>query len=260
MIKFFRHIRQNLIMENKTGKYFKYAFGEIILVVIGILIALQINNWNTSRLNDIKEKQYLNNIIDDIKTQRLLVEDQVTHNSKMRQQCEKALIHLSSNHRDADSLNVYLTDITRKKYEVNDTTFKDLKSSGNILLIKDSDLKKKIISFYKYLDYSSLVIQISNETSIAEFRDLLVTKNVVNMNYTDSLKVAGGIDFSLKSIEIPWAKKLQEDKMNDKDYLLMLLNHISQRGRTSSVHLDIMQSMALRIENMESDIENYLEL
>ena len=49
MIKFFRKIRQNLLMENKTGTYFKYAIGEIILVVIGILIALQINNWNENR-------------------------------------------------------------------------------------------------------------------------------------------------------------------------------------------------------------------
>jgi len=49
MIKFFRKIRQNLLMENKTGKYFKYAIGEIVLVVIGILIALQINNWNEKR-------------------------------------------------------------------------------------------------------------------------------------------------------------------------------------------------------------------
>jgi len=49
MIKFFRKIRQNLLMENKTGKYFKYAIGEILLVVIGILIALQVNNWNENR-------------------------------------------------------------------------------------------------------------------------------------------------------------------------------------------------------------------
>ena len=49
MIKFFRHIRQTLIMENKTSKYLKYAIGEIILVVVGILIALQINNWNENR-------------------------------------------------------------------------------------------------------------------------------------------------------------------------------------------------------------------
>jgi hypothetical protein len=49
MIKFFRKIRQNLIMKNNTVKYFKYAIGEIILVVLGILIALQINNWNESK-------------------------------------------------------------------------------------------------------------------------------------------------------------------------------------------------------------------
>ena len=49
MIKFFRHIRKSLLMENKTGKYFKYAIGEILLVVIGILIAVQINTWNQNR-------------------------------------------------------------------------------------------------------------------------------------------------------------------------------------------------------------------
>ena len=49
MIKFFRKIRQNLLSEGNTGKYLKYAIGEIILVVIGILIALQINNWNEAR-------------------------------------------------------------------------------------------------------------------------------------------------------------------------------------------------------------------
>lgn len=60
MIKFFRKIRQNLLMENKTRKYFKYAIGEIILVVIGILIAVQINNWNENR----KGKASLNAIYD----------------------------------------------------------------------------------------------------------------------------------------------------------------------------------------------------
>ncbi len=49
MKKFFRKIRRSLLEEGKIGKYFKYAIGEIILVVIGILIALQINNWNENR-------------------------------------------------------------------------------------------------------------------------------------------------------------------------------------------------------------------
>ena len=59
MIKFFRKIRQNLLSAGKTGKYFKYAIGEIVLVVIGILIALQINNWNEQRKQDHLEQDYL---------------------------------------------------------------------------------------------------------------------------------------------------------------------------------------------------------
>ena len=54
MIKLFRNIRQNLLNEGKTSKYFKYAIGEIVLVVIGILIALQINNWNEERKDQNK--------------------------------------------------------------------------------------------------------------------------------------------------------------------------------------------------------------
>jgi len=59
MIKFFRKILYNLMSENKTSKYFKYAVGEIILVVIGILIALQINNWNESKKERAQEQELL---------------------------------------------------------------------------------------------------------------------------------------------------------------------------------------------------------
>jgi len=59
MIKFFRRIRQKLLSENKFSKYLLYAIGEIILVVIGILIALQINTWNQERLNNIEKKELL---------------------------------------------------------------------------------------------------------------------------------------------------------------------------------------------------------
>ena len=59
MIKFFRKIRYNLMSDNKTGKYFKYAIGEIILVVLGILIALQINDWNETRKARLKEIEIL---------------------------------------------------------------------------------------------------------------------------------------------------------------------------------------------------------
>ena len=68
MIKFFRKIRQNLLMENKTGKYLKYAIGEIILVMIGILLALQINNWNEQRKAKVKEAALLLNLTQDLRS------------------------------------------------------------------------------------------------------------------------------------------------------------------------------------------------
>jgi hypothetical protein len=71
MIKFFRKIRQNLLSEGKTGKYLKYAIGEIILVVIGILIAVGINGWYNASKNEDKIKNILiqaqQNLLVDIK-------------------------------------------------------------------------------------------------------------------------------------------------------------------------------------------------
>ena len=66
MIKFFRKIRQSLLTENKFSKYLLYAIGEIILVVIGILIALQINNWNDNRKSRIKIDQILKNVREEL--------------------------------------------------------------------------------------------------------------------------------------------------------------------------------------------------
>ena len=58
MIKFFRHIRKSLLMEHKSAKYLKYAIGEIVLVVIGILIALSINNWNNDTIKRSESNQF----------------------------------------------------------------------------------------------------------------------------------------------------------------------------------------------------------
>ena len=82
MIKFFRKIRFDLMAQNKTGKYFKYAIGEIVLVVIGILIALSINNWNESRL----EKEALNAIYDlvisDLESDLKTIPEVLAYNNK----------------------------------------------------------------------------------------------------------------------------------------------------------------------------------
>ena len=87
MIKFFRKIRQNLLMENvskgetgKTSKYIKYAIGEIVLVVIGILIALQINNWNERNKELKKEQAFLKEINLDFKSNKSQLDSIISYN------------------------------------------------------------------------------------------------------------------------------------------------------------------------------------
>lgn len=66
MIKFFRNIRQKALTDNRIGKYFTYAIGEIVLVVIGILIALQINNWKEEKRQEVSEKEFFDGLTKDL--------------------------------------------------------------------------------------------------------------------------------------------------------------------------------------------------
>jgi hypothetical protein len=101
-MKFFRKIRQKLFSENKFSKYLLYAIGEIVLVVIGILIALQINNWNQARKEDRELKEYL------VKIKSHTIEDlrQLDTITKYRKQivsqCKKARIHILDKTEDED--------------------------------------------------------------------------------------------------------------------------------------------------------------
>jgi len=83
MAKFFRKIRQNSISENKLTNYLKYAIGEIILVVIGILIALQINNWNESRKQYKTEKEFIASVKNDLKQDKIFI-DQIIKQTEPR--------------------------------------------------------------------------------------------------------------------------------------------------------------------------------
>ena len=77
MIKFFRKIRQKLLSENKFSKYLIYAIGEIVLVVIGILIALQINNWNNQQRDNQSEIKYLNQIKNSLRDNDLILKERI---------------------------------------------------------------------------------------------------------------------------------------------------------------------------------------
>lgn len=152
MIKIFRKIRQNLVMENKTSKYFKYAIGEIILVVIGILIALQINNWNENRIQSNKEAAILNNIHIEFKNNQKQLDSVIGQHRNVFNSCVKiiSLFPIKSKPEQSvlDSLSYYLY------WSYGGITFDPSQSSINALtntssfeIIKNEKLRNLLISW-----------------------------------------------------------------------------------------------------------------
>ena len=150
MIKFFSKIRYSLIKQNKSGKYFKYAIGEIILVVIGILIALSINNWNENRKNSIKEIQFLEGFKNDLmanKTElnRVIRKAEITSNSS------DSILKLKR--RELESLGIksfvrFMMDATGfTVYQTQEGTIQGIMGSGNLDVISNDSIRLAIGSW-----------------------------------------------------------------------------------------------------------------
>src|SRR5690606_1689599 len=99
MFRFFRNIRQKLAAENKAMAYLRYAIGEIVLVVIGILIALQINNWNATRIEKSKELVYLKNIKRDLNEQIKSIDAQIYYELNMSQKARRIIKYYKEHHK-----------------------------------------------------------------------------------------------------------------------------------------------------------------
>ena len=153
MIKFFRKIRQNLISEGKTGKYFKYAIGEIVLVVIGILIALQINTAKNEKDKRIEEITHLENILSDLKQDK---SELIKIIDRRKSKTESATIMENYYHtKKVDSLNLYYSHWTNvlwwETHNPSLVTFKELINSGKLSTLTNEKVKQLLLQIdYKY--------------------------------------------------------------------------------------------------------------
>jgi len=157
MFKIFRHIRKTLISENQMGKYFKYAIGEILLVVIGILIALQINNWNQNRRDQIKAIDYHERLIQDL-------DDVISRATEMNERAQTVLEAVTNSVKalekganmtptEKEDLDYAIIWMYRFNYQVPDmSTIEEMKSNGQLSLIYNPDLRKSTLSYSGYLE------------------------------------------------------------------------------------------------------------
>jgi hypothetical protein len=133
------------MQQNKTGKYIKYAIGEILLVVLGILIALQINNWNEIRKEHIKEQTILNRLEKEFISNKKQLNDKIQFRNGVIEKCEQLLNYFDNPEKGTLENVLYL--IGSIQPSTFDPVQNDLVSSGNIEILKNEELKQLLVNW-----------------------------------------------------------------------------------------------------------------
>ncbi len=142
-MKIFRNIRQKLASENKVAAYLRYAIGEILLVVIGILVALQINNWNEARKNHIEEMALLNQLKSEFQSNLEQLDEKIAIRKSMISASLKLLYykdHPETRNKDSVIKQILPTLINPTFDPIAD----NISSSNRILLLRNNKLKEML--------------------------------------------------------------------------------------------------------------------
>lgn len=212
MAKIFRKIRRSLLSEGKTAKYLKYAVGEIILVVLGILIALQINNWNIDQQTQRKEQAYLKEIRANLQQDSLRLETVLTFNDTKQVIVDEMLqifVDTLTNEERFRIFNKNANDFTY--YEVFDPVriaFNNMLSAESIGLIEDNELRKALSEYYSF-DYLGGVqnrIAVINRRVVDDSYPHFFTKEFV----TNWMGISSNMP-AVKDLDIATDSKLMSD-------------------------------------------------
>ena len=259
MIKLFRNIRKNLLAEGKTSKYFKYAIGEIILVVIGILIALQINNWNEGLKAQTLEIEILENLKKDLTLDTLDINFNLKYHSLFINEEKKLLNFLMSDLQTPDAPIDYNAALTTPLVIVlHESTFANLQNN-HIGILTNNALRNDISRFYDF--FSSGIQTIENDLTSYETYDVKLPyflkyfqldHNGKPMELAhENSKDYYNPDFKKKAIIL---KKVTEAK-EDEGFKILLNESVFFR----QVIIDFYIDMIHRIKELTNSIEKELK-
>lgn len=180
MFKFFRKFRQKLIVENRFSKYLLYAIGEIILVVIGILIALSINNWNQRRLDKQKSQEFLQRISNDLQGIVEVTRFDINKAKEITEYISKSVVIMRKGELSVsgkDTLD-YTFNTFFQYAQITDEldSFEELKSTGQLGLIYNKELREDINVYLRELKkISEIYDQASSTVNNTQLFDKYIT-------------------------------------------------------------------------------------
>jgi len=235
MIKFFRKIRRVLLTKNNFSKYFLYAIGEIVLVVIGILIALQINNWNENNQLKIEEVKSLQSLLSEF--QGNLQEFDITHAKQLNRNdaINRILFSDVSNYSLSDLDSLYIKANYNWTYNPSFSIYNSLINTGKIQLISNDTLQNKVAQFKEQVnDY------LEDEMFIFNFAAQFTMEHFVN---DETMLLESKFGLRLRN---------ENETLHDKDNYLNEFKSSKYRNRLSIVLLNgkplISDGIELRIE------------
>ena len=219
MLRFFRKMRNTLLAENRFTRYFFYAIGEILLVVIGILIAFSLDNWNEQNKNRGSELDYYCRLLDDLEIEQQTIEETIERTNVRIGLAKSILIDLHSQAKSKhELLNDFLLANRTPVFVPRSVTFDFLIASGDIKLIEDNAIYSSLTSYYDIVE--NIVVQMNQN------RDEMI-KNVFGydsdtefgfqeFNYVNAslgpeiIELLPNVDWT-KDKESKYFKKFQDD-------------------------------------------------
>lgn len=223
MLKFFKKIRQNLLTENKFSKYLLYAIGEIVLVVVGILIALQINDWNTNKNLRALEKELLFDIRENLRASVTNLDYNISYNKKTLTNYEKILSHIKEDlpyDNSLDSAFSYISYWSDPYFTY--TAYETLKSKG-LDIIQNDSLKNAITEIYEqnfpfvigelkveWELYQSLVLPFVAKNILYINADIARPNNYHSLKTNDEFHNIMGLKMVTRNYSIQFAERTKE--------------------------------------------------
>lgn len=247
MIKFFRSIRQSLLFENKTRKYIKYALGEIILVMIGILLALQVNNWNEQRKDHLKEIASLKSI----KSELEFSLEELKSDQKATERLHNSTLKVQNYIREKPSISDSMYTDFFLSYQLayffpKTSTYETFKN-GNLELIRSDSLKIVITDIYE-AGYKRILSKHNSTIIIPRFNFYQEHFRITSNAKPDvSLRE---LRFSFKAIPNDY-----EQLMNDPQFESLISESILER----KVQLRDYENTIALVKKGISTLEDYLK-
>ncbi|PNQ72414.1 hypothetical protein C1T31_11505 [Hanstruepera neustonica] len=240
MVSALRKIRKKLLEEKRAQRYFFYAIGEIVLVVIGILIALQINTWNKEKQNRVLETTILENLKEDLEIQKELIQEQIDFETSILIQVDSAKTFVSDT-ADKTVLERLFRDLgARRTFKANRATFSNMISSGSINLIANADLQNKIVRYFQRLDYTESVVNNNNLYMVDSNFGAFVANNGLGLEVDENNNIVATTKFTNK------------DKAT-------ILSQLTYRSAGSDSVKNLSETLLQVTNDLIREIEHYLQ-